>query len=351
MRPYRFVRYAVPSPDQAAPPYDVLTQAERDALAARHPHSVLLLTLAATPEEGGRTFRRWLDDGTLVRDDEPSAWLLEQEVTLPDGVAAIRRGLVASLLAEPYEHGVVLRHEHTHRAPVEGRLQLLRAADAQVEPLFFVYEGALALDRPARPADLAGAGTSLWRLAGVDVAALFAERQLLIADGHHRYEATLALSRERAAPLRVMALLVASEDPGLSALATHRLYTGRIPELDGESLPDGVDPVAALAAEPAGRAATVLVTAAGARLVRGGAGELDVQLVDRVGRDGISYTASANDALARVRSGEADAALFVRPVSVSDVFERARRDEVLPPKTTFFAPKALSGFLFHPFAP
>ncbi len=310
---------------------------------------MLNLTLAESEEAAGARFHDWLASGVLVRDAEPCMWLVEQQVTLPDGSPSIRRGLVASLVAEPYESGVVLRHEHTHRGPVEGRLRLLRAADGQLEPLFFLYEGSLDCATPDRAPDIEAHGSALWRIAATGIPALFADRQLLIADGHHRYEATLALAQELGRPLSVMALLVASTDPGLAVLATHRLYEGRVPALDGEPLGPDADPVAVLAAEPAGRAATVLVTADGARLVRGAEGELDVQLVDRVGRDGISYVADGAEAIARVRSGEVTAALLVRPVPAAEVFERSRRGEVLPPKTTYFAPKALSGLLFHPF--
>ena len=84
----------------------------------------------------------------LVRDEEPAVWWLEQDYVGPDGVARTRDGLVASLRAEPYETGAVLPHERTHAGPKEGRLRLLRATRAQLEPIFLLYEGAPPLARP-----------------------------------------------------------------------------------------------------------------------------------------------------------------------------------------------------------
>ena len=85
--------------------------------------------------------------------------------------------------------------------------------------------------------------------------------------------------------------------------------------------------------------------------MRGGDGELDVDLVDRFGHEGISYTPDRDEALRRVRDGEADCAYLLRPPRIADVFDRARRGDPLPPKTTYFYPKLLSGLLFHPVDP
>ena len=91
--------------------------------------------------------------------------------------------------------------------------------------------------------------------------------------------------------------------------------------------------------------------AGGARLVRGEAGELDVDLVDRFGHDGLSYTPDASEALRRVEIGEADCAFLLRPPRVADVFGRAREGRTMPPKATYFFPKLLSGLLLHPLEP
>src|SRR5260221_11947090 len=100
---FRAARYAQPSEAVVAPPYDVISPAERDALAARDPHNVVRLTLAGSEEEAGRLFRTWLDEGVLVRDAEPAVWALSQDYVGPDGVARRRGGSVAPLQGEPYE--------------------------------------------------------------------------------------------------------------------------------------------------------------------------------------------------------------------------------------------------------
>jgi hypothetical protein len=119
-------------------------------------------------------------------------------------------------------------------------------------------------------------------------------------------------------------------------------------DLPGDDHADHERAVEALDREPAGRAAAVLVRRDGARLVRGAEGELDVELVDRLGHDGISYTPGRDEAVRRVADGEADAALVVRPLGVEEVFSRARAGQTLPQKATYFYPKLVSGLLLQP---
>jgi len=349
--PFRAVRYQSPSPAQTAPPYDVIGPEERAGYLAADPHNVVHLTLNDSEDEAGRLFRAWLESGVLVRDEAPAAWAVRQEYVGPDGVARRREGIVASLRVEPYESRVVLPHERTHAGPKEGRLRLLRAARAQLEPIFLLYDGGPPLAPPGRAPDLAAGGTSLWRADGAALPAFFADRQLLIADGHHRYETALAYAAEQGTPesARMMVVLVSTADPGLEIFATHRVFAGR-PDLApaGEPQPGVAEALAALAAEPYDRAVAVAYSAGRATLVRGAAGELDVELVDGCGHDGISYTPDAAEAVARVDAGEADVAFLLRATRIEDVFERARRGEVMPQKTTYFFPKLTSGLLFHP---
>src|SRR5262245_13183291 len=97
----------------------------REALEARDPHNVVRLTLEQDAEAAARRYREWLSDSTLVREESPAVWWIEQDAVGPDGVARTRDGLVASLRADPYASGSVLPHERTHRGPIEGRLRLL----------------------------------------------------------------------------------------------------------------------------------------------------------------------------------------------------------------------------------
>src|SRR6185369_2907931 len=161
---------------------------------------------------------------------------------------------------------------------------------AQLEPLFFLYDGAPPLSVPDRTADLDVGDTRLWRLEGDQgIAAAFDATQLLIADGHHRYETAVALAEEGGGD-RLLAVLVSTDDPGLAILPTHRVFRGR-PEirLDGERFDSPDQALAALAAEPFDRSAAVLVRPDTTHLVHGGSGELDPELVERFGREGIGY--------------------------------------------------------------
>lgn len=345
---FRAVRYARPSPAVVAPPYDVISPAQREQLLARDPHNIVHLTLAGSEEEAGTRYRAWLDEGVLITEDDPAAWVAVQDYVGPDGVARRRTGLVASLRVEAYETRTVLPHERTHAGPKESRLRLLRAAQAQLEPIFLLYDGTPPVAVPAHDPDLQAEGTSLWRVSGDELPAFFAKRQLLIADGHHRYETAVAYAAESGHD-RMLVVLVSTEDEGLEVFPTHRVFSGR-PEIApaGSTVPSLDAGLDLLAAQGYDRPAALLLTADGIRLVHGQEGLLDVELVDMFGHEGISYTPDLEEAVKRVVSGAADCAFLLRATRIEDVFTRARAGHVMPQKTTYFYPKLLSGLLIHP---
>ena len=358
VKPFRAVRYgehAGPPEALVAPPYDVISPEQRERLAAQSPYNVVHLTLPEDEAAAGRLWREWRDEHVLLDETEPGYWWLSQDYVGPDGVARTREGLVAALRAEPYENRVVLPHERTHRGPKEGRLRLLRETCAQLEPLFFLYEGEPPAARPDRDPDLAVEGARLWRLSrdttatGIEEA--FADRQLLIADGHHRYETALAYHEEDGTPASafVLAVLVSLDDPGLMIFPTHRVFE-REPSVElpiEERLADPAAALQALEQVPPGRAAAVLYRNNGAELAVDG-DELDVRLVDRLGHEGISYTPDWQEAVRAVDSGQAEFAVLMRPTQIEDVFAVAERGETMPQKSTYFYPKLVSGLLFLP---
>ncbi len=351
VKPFRAVRYgerAGPLESLVAPPYDVISPSEREQLAERSPHNVVRLTLPADEPEAGRLWNEWSAAGTLVEEDDPGFWWLSQDYVGPDGVARTREGLVAALRAEPYENRVVLPHERTHRGPKEGRLRLMREVRAQLEPLFFLYEGSPPATRPDREPDLEVEGARLWRLPANGISEAFANRQLLIADGHHRYETALAYHEEVGTPesAYVLAVLVSLADPGLMIFPTHRVFEHEPAEqLSAEEVSD---PETALGQAPRDRAAAVLYREGRTELAVDGEGELDVGLVDRLGHEGISYTPDWKEAVRAVDEGEAEVAVLMRPTRIEDVFEVAQRGETMPQKSTYFYPKLVSGLLFLP---
>jgi len=313
-----------------APPYDVISPEARADYLARSPYNVVHLTLPNDEEQAGRDLAEWRRQGVLVRDDEPSYWFLSQDYVGPDGVERTRSGLIASLKAEPYERGVVLPHERTHRGPKEGRLRLLRATQTQLEPIFLLYEGD-PLEPPDRAPDLQSGGDKLWRIHNVPS---FENTELLIADGHHRYETALAFADEGGSPY-LMVVLVPTRQAGLTIFPTHRVaqhvngVRGTPIDEPGEELP-GV----------------VLYRGSGYELLDGDG--LDVEIVERIAPDGVTYTPQRAEAVATVDRGEAEAAFLLRPTRIEDVWAVARRGETMPQKSTYFYPKLTSGLLFHP---
>jgi uncharacterized protein (DUF1015 family) len=337
VKPFRALRYdealAGPLEDLVAPPYDVISEELRAELQARSPYNVVHLTLPDSEEEAARDLEEWRSSGVLV-EEPPAVWALEQDYVGPDGVARKRFGLVASLKVEPYATGTVLPHERTHAGPKEERRRLLRATRVQLEPIFLLYDGSAPVGRPEREPDLEVEGAKLWRIDDPMLVRYFGDKQLLIADGHHRYETAVAFSEEEGTPAsaQMPVVLVSTEDPGLEIFPTHRLFA---------------EPKH-LESETNGGAEVTEVTRDGSRVVHGPQGVLDVQFVDTLGQEGISYTADAEEAARRVRSGDAAVAYILRPTRIEDVFAYARRGEVLPQKTTYFFPKLISGLLFHP---
>jgi uncharacterized protein (DUF1015 family) len=357
VRPFAAVRYGEaaqgPLERLVAAPYDVIDDDARRELAARSPHNVVHLTLPASEREAASSWSSWLDEGVLAREPEPGFWALQQDYVGPDGVARTRTGLVGALRLEPYERGVVLPHERTHREVKEGRLRLLRAVRAQLEPIFLLHEGAPPLSAPERAPELEVEGARLWRLAADDatVAEAFAGRQLLIADGHHRYETALRFHEEERneETAYVLSVLVSRDDAGLVILPTHRLAARVQGELDGAP-PTGVqEALEELNRIPREQAAFVVVRRDGARLIQSEGASLDTAVVDELPLEGVTYTASASDAERAVVSGAAAAAFLVRPPTIEQVESFARAGQVMPPKSTYFFPKVTCGLLFSPF--
>jgi uncharacterized protein (DUF1015 family) len=334
VKPFRAERYdeskAGPLERLVAPPYDVISAEQREEYLARSPYNVVHLTLPDDVEQAGRDVTDWRGKGVLTRDDAPGYWLLSQDYVGPDGVSRTRTGLVASLRAEPYENGVVLPHERTHSGPKEGRLRLLRATRTQLEPIFLLYEGP-PLQPPAREPDLQSGGDKLWR---VEDASSFEDTELLIADGHHRYETAVAYAQEGGSPY-LMVVLVPTDQEGLTIFPTHRMAEhvngarGTPIEEPGDDLP-GV----------------VLYRDGKYELLNGDG--LDVEIVERIAADGVTYTPERAEAVATVDRGDAEAAFLLRPTRIEDVWAVARRGETMPQKSTYFYPKLTSGLLFHP---
>jgi uncharacterized protein (DUF1015 family) len=347
IRPFRALRYdeavAGPLADLVAPPYDVISPEERKEYRHRSPHNVVRLTLPDSEEQAAGDLANWRETGVLVEEQEPSYWWLSQQYVGPDGVERTREGFVAALRVEPYENRVILPHERTHAGPKEGRLRLLEATRTQLEPIFLLWDGSIALDGLGEP-DLAavegGVTARLWRLDaefGNALTAELAEAQLLIADGHHRYETTVAFHERDGSEESawMMVVIVPTDQEGLTIFPTHRVA-------------QSVNGVSGTPIDPPGDELPGLVLYRGGQYQLLEGDGLDPEVVDALAPQGVTYTPLASEAIAAVDAGEAQAAFLLRPTRIEDVWEIASRGDVMPQKSTFFYPKLTSGLLFYP---
>jgi len=375
--------------DLIAPPYDVVSAEARSALAGRSPHNIVHVTL---PEGSGdryqaaaRTLARWRAADVLERDPDPAVYVVQQEFLLPDGRSCLRTGVIGGLLAEGYEPGRVRPHERTHRGAKEDRLALGRATRAAVEPILVLARDTrdhlrrrldgVTRHEPTAVAELDGVAVGIWRVTGAqadEIARAVGDGPVYIADGHHRYETATALRAELAEASRIPALAVPVRDPGLVVLATHRLVQGapvdlarmrerwaecfvvedREAELDPQGLLDALGPrPAAAIVFPGGR---VLVLSAHTDHDS----ELEIAVVEReivqplaraAGPEAtIGYVASPGEVFDAVARGAA-AGVLVRATPTERILAVADAGGIMPPKSTYFAPKVPSGLLILPF--
>jgi uncharacterized protein (DUF1015 family) len=389
-----------------SPPYDVIDEEQRAELAARSPYNVVEIDLPRDPgggdpyEHAGRLLGSWKDEGVLVNDAEPAIWALEQDYDAPDGRRLSRRGFLARVRLAPYGEGI-RPHERTQPGPKEDRLRLTRATRHNLSPIFSLHPGDAwqhigpALEDPwDEVTDAEGTTHRVWRVGDPDVheaiAAELAEGELLIADGHHRYETSLAYQREIGAGGEadyVLMALVSLEDPGLTVFPTHRLLKDLTDEQreriraeatehfeleevpEAEIVPSPDDPPGTFGymdahhlkpwrlrlkdphllerelgdhSEPYRR----LDAAALEQLFLTGAAGLSTD--DIAAKRGLGYTPDAGEAIAKLRAGDYDAAFFLGPTPVELVREVAAAGETMPPKSTYFFPKLLTGIVFNP---
>jgi uncharacterized protein (DUF1015 family) len=362
VRPFHGLRYAEPLDAVVAPPYDVLTEQQVAAYRERSPHSVVRLTRPGDDYQGAaRLLDEWIAEGVLVRDHEPAMYL--HRIEFDDRV---RLDVIAVLRLVPYGDGAVLPHERTHRGPKEDRLRLLRATGVCLEPLWFLAEGLHGLLEAAPAGEERtfahdGERHHLRRItdpAWLDaVRRHLAPRPVLIADGHHRYETTLAYAQEAdggpdAAARFTLALLTDLADPGLVVLPTHRLLRAGVAVTGGEpaaSLPETLTALHGRVAAGAYRDGHFQVLPLEGDVA---AMELHRQVIDnllgrRSAEELLAYTRDPEEAVRWVDSGNGVAAFFLDAPDLAAVLKVAREGKTMPQKTTYFAPKPPSGMVFH----
>jgi uncharacterized protein (DUF1015 family) len=428
VQPLRALHYdsavAGPLQDVVAPPYDVIDAGQRAELIERSPFNVVAVDLPRAEDDGQsdpyaaarELFESWQSRGAIVRDREPALWAHAQDYTGPDGQRRTRRGFFCRVRIEGYGPGRVRPHERTHPGPKEDRLRLTRATRANISPIFSLFSdpanaawGALEPHTAQAPwGEVSDADCTvhrLWRVSDAQaiaaVAAATREAELLIADGHHRYETMQAYAEEidgASGPAAhgegahgehryILMCLVALQDPGLTVFPTHRLVNrlddarraalqqtlerdfeiAEVP-LDDVAPAPGDGPlqlgyikagderayrltlkdqaIADAALSDHSEAYRHLDTGVLETLLLKGALGLSDDDISHF--NGLFYARDTAEAIAKVRSGEYEAAFFMRPTPIAQVRDVAAEGENMPPKSTYFFPKLLTGLLFNP---
>jgi uncharacterized protein (DUF1015 family) len=403
--------------DVAAPPYDVIDVDQRAELLARSPYNAVAIDLpkpygASGPQETGgdpyaeaaKKVEAWREAGALVDDPEPAIWAMAQDYTAPDGSQHTRHGILVKVRVEDYGAGKVRPHERTLPGPKKDRLDLTRATRLNLSPIFSLStEDAWPLVEPAiqgepwgEVTDEGGTVTRVWRVGDPAVHAAVSERlagaELLIADGHHRYETARAyrdeIGGEGPHNYTLMAL-TGLDDPGLTVFPTHRLLSGFADDPERQQrLGDGlrelfdVTEVDVDGLDPAGEEGIGVFGVfdshhkRGFRLRLKDTAELDRLLEgkpepyrrldsailetlvlkgiagmsddDIAAKRGIGYAKNVPDSLALLDDGTYDVAFFLRPIPVEQVRAVAEGGENMPPKSTYFFPKVMTGLVFNP---
>jgi uncharacterized protein (DUF1015 family) len=417
LAPFRGVRYArdrvTGLAEVTSPPYDVIAHDREDQLFAADPHNVVRLILPRHApghrgnayDEAALALREWQREQILVPDPRPSLYVYEQALT--DGTV-IQRGLIGAVRLSPPEAGVVRPHEDVAPGPVEGRLQLMEATQANLEPIFLLHDGgnrgasARLIDETADGSTaLVDAVTSdgiRHRLWAIDdpaelaaIAADLAPRDALIADGHHRYAAYLKLQAHRRAagdgpgPWDYgLALLVDASAYPPDVGAIHRVIPGLAPAAAAELAkaaftvrkPRGAQPavIEELAAESERGPAFLIAGGGDLRLLtdpdpvqvdaaipeghsplwRGlAASVLQELLMARlwdVGWDAVRIV--HNDAAEAIALADetGGTAVICPPMPTRDVYALAAQGERVPRKSTSFGPKPRTGLVIRTFA-
>ena len=390
--PFRGLRYApaVPIGQVMAPPYDVISSAERVHLASRHQANAVLVELPEPDLQAGHDryqvaaalFTRWQAEGILRADPTPCLY----PYRMTDTTGRASTGVIGALgLAEPGAESDILPHEQTLPKPKSDRLDLLRATRANLSPIWglSLRHGLTATfdpteDEPSVDAyDDDGVRHQLWVLDDRDaidaISTAVAEAPVVIADGHHRYQTALTYqgecrARSGGAPGPydlVLALVVELAEDQLTVGAIHRTISGLPPGFDlTAACAPWFDVVRAGAADErtlgalAESHSLTLVTAGSAYLLHpleatydAAGSDLDSSLIavllSHLPPHESIHRHSVAEAIAALDDDEAQAAFLLRPVTVAQIGSWAAERKQMAPKTTYFSPKPRTGMVFR----
>ena len=433
--PFRAYRYDPSQFDLAqvlTQPYDKITPEMQDRYYSLHLDNLIALEKGRSfpddsPENNvytraAQALQGWIDRRVLVRDPSPGVYVYFQDYQVPhSSERRLRKGFIALGHVEDYSAGVVFRHEHTLAGPKADRLELLRHTRAHTGQLFMLYddpvretdallEQASRVPPPVELRDEYGVVHRLWPVFDLQTIDLFrhtlADKKLVIADGHHRYETALAYRNEcraagRNAPdaphEKVMMTFFNIRTEGLKILPTHRVVSG-LAAFDFARFHAQLDSIFEVRSFPfsgdSDRAARLadfrreLLAQSHQRNAIGvyvprtfhlfmlrsntdldlllpsvspAQRHLDVVLLhslllekglgitpDAVKKErNITYEREMEAAIAAVDAGRSQLCCLLNPIQVGQMIEIALGGEVLPQKSTDFYPKLLSGITIY----
>jgi uncharacterized protein (DUF1015 family) len=352
----------------------------RERYLSLSPYNLVRVILPDSYSEAARLYDEWSRSGILVQDPEPSLYAYFQEFkSRHTGERLTRKGFIGLGEVVDYSAGIVHRHEQTLTGPKQDRLALLRATRAHAGQLFMLYpdpEGAVdaILDEAAQAEPLVdvtdeySAVHRMWRIPDAGrVQRLMADKKLLIADGHHRYETAQAFLRENpnlAGADRVMMTMVNMHSKGVEILPTHRIVSN-VANFEPTQFFARMKLPWSISSSTSERRDIIrigVVTTGGIQFLERPRrdGELDVAVLhreflgDALGiseeavRDEkhIRYARTVEAVIEAVRDG-AQIAFLLNPTPVEDVARVAFSGGVMPQKSTDFYPKMLSGLAIY----
>ncbi len=389
--------------DVLAPPYDVITPEYREALYMQSPYNIVRIDFGKeekgdTETENKYTRARgyldtWMKKGVFIRSDQPSFYAYEMSYAI-EGVKKRLLGLLGLVKLEELGKGGIYPHECTHSKPKQDRLNLMRSCGANTSPIFSLYKSSegrisniLSKVSAAKPyiesADITGDVHRLWQIDNTEwietIKQEFEDKAVFIADGHHRYETAFELHKEMSAkesptsarPFdHILMFLANMMDEGITILPTHRLLK-KIPEdmsevlsecFEIEYVKNDLDIKKRLAGGghvfgflQTGSNVWSLLKYKSGNLseVRPDLREIDVVILHELilkkilNTTEIGYEMDVNKAIDKVKNGEFSAAFFLNPTRVEDVERSALSSVRMPPKSTYFYPKLMTGLVIN----
>ncbi len=432
VKPFRGLRYDTkkvgPLSGVTTPPYDIISPEEQEMYSEKHKNSIIHLELGKTYDTDTETNNRytrandyltnWMAEGILKFEDEPAYYLYEEIFSLPDGSVKSLKGLISAVELVPFSEKIVLPHEETLSKAKADRFQLMDATHANFSPIYFLYMDEkktvnqiisdVSRDKPEESFHTPdGITHNLWVIKDKNllsqIETAFTDKQLFIADGHHRYETALNFRDKLKSETPdfnknhggnfILAFAVEMDDPGLVVLPTHRMLQnleGFDEEKTAEALKEhftvekrtaqdaAKDAEAALAEHKDGTAFAFytgkdyfyLLTLADQNAMKEALPErsdayrgLDVSVLHTLILDklfgidtenmadqkNLVYTKFAEEAVDAVKQGKAQCSFLLNATKVRQIKDVSLLNEKMPQKSTYFYPKLITGLVINKF--